>query len=140
MKILQNKIGVVKKLLSPGAWTPISPVSRRGLVYNKHVVVSDEVLKTDKPLVALESTIITHGLPYPDNVKMAIDVENMIKAEGAVPATIAFFNGKFRVGLSKDEIEMIAAKHKEAIKISRRDIPYILASENINSIVGGSVH
>jgi pseudouridine-5'-phosphate glycosidase len=90
--------------------------------------LSDEVreaLSGDGPVVALESTIIAHGLPYPDNVEAALAMEAAIRAEDAVPATIALFDGWISVGLSADEIERIA--HGEALKASRRDLGVALA-------------
>ena len=98
------------------------------LLENHLIEISDELKHNSgrRPLVALESTIITHGLPYPANVEMALEVENEIKQAGSWPATIAFLDGKFRVGLSRSQIEHIAQKSGDAIKISRRDIPFIL--------------
>ncbi|WP_055106233.1 pseudouridine-5'-phosphate glycosidase [Paenibacillus ihumii] len=83
-------------------------------------------LAEGKPIVALESTIISHGMPYPDNVKMALEVEQLIREEGAVPATIAIMDGKICVGLSKEEIERLGTD-KNVFKASIRDIPKVLA-------------
>ena len=73
--------------------------------------LSDEIQEAiidKKPIVALESTIISHGMPYPDNVEMALQVEEIIRGEGAVPATIAILDGYIKVGLSKEEIKRLA--------------------------------
>ena len=86
-----------------------------------------EALQNKRPVVALESTIISHGMPYPKNMETALQVEAVVRAEGAVPATIALINGKIKVGLSKDEISYLAQKGREVIKTSRRDIPYVLS-------------
>jgi pseudouridylate synthase len=83
-------------------------------------------LKTGKPVVALESTIISHGMPYPDNVKMAKNVEDIIRKQGAIPATIAILNGIIKVGLSADEIEMLASA-KNVYKVGKRDIAYVVS-------------
>src|SRR3954471_18482612 len=80
-----------------------------------------------RPVVALESTIIAHGMPYPDNVRTAREVEALIRAEGAEPATIAIIGGKIRVGLSGDQLEMLATG-TDVAKISRRDLPVVLAN------------
>ena len=75
----------------------------------KYLVVSDEVkkaIKEGKPVVALESTIISHGMPYPKNVETALNVEKIVRDNGAIPATIAIIKGKITVGISKDEIEL----------------------------------
>ena len=76
----------------------------------EYLDISPEVaqaLAEKKPVVALESTIISHGMPYPDNVKMALEVEQRIRDNGAIPATIAVINGRMKAGLSHDEIEML---------------------------------
>jgi pseudouridylate synthase len=78
------------------------------------------------PVVALESTIISHGMPYPDNVAMAREVEGMVRAGGAVPATIAVLDGRPRVGLGADDLELVAS-HPDVAKVSVRDLPYVVA-------------
>lgn len=95
----------------------------------KYLEVSPEVadaIKSGKGIVALESTIISHGMPYPKNVETALEVERIVREHGAVPATIAILGGKLKVGLSKDEIEYLG-KAENVIKTSRRDIPFIVA-------------
>ncbi len=79
------------------------------------------------PIVALESTIISHGMPYPQNVKTAREVEQIIRDHGAVPATIAILNGKVKIGLSDEELEYLG-KATDVYKASRRDIPYLIAT------------
>ncbi len=88
-------------------------------------------LKKGKPVVALESTIIAHGMPYPQNLEMARKVENIIMDEGAVPATIAIIDGELRAGLSAEELEGFAKNGPSIMKVSTRDIPYVVA-RNIN--------
>jgi pseudouridine-5'-phosphate glycosidase len=80
-----------------------------------------------RPVVALESTIIAHGMPFPDNVRTAREVETIIRSMGAEPATIAVIGGKIRVGLSSDELELLATS-PDVAKVSRRDLPALLAS------------
>jgi len=84
------------------------------------------------PIVALESTIISHGMPYPQNVQTAREVEALIRAEGAVPATIAILGGKIRIGLADAELELLG-QSPEAMKVSRRDLPYVIASGKIGA-------
>jgi len=79
-----------------------------------------------KPIVALESTIISHGMPYPQNVQTAREVEDVIRAAGAVPATIAIIAGKICIGLSEEQLETLGAS-PDAIKVSRRDLPFVLS-------------
>ncbi len=98
----------------------------------KNFVISDEVkqaLAENKGVVALESTIISHGMPYPQNVETALRVEEEIRKCGAVPATIAVVNGVIKVGLTKDEIEYIGKEGPKAVKCSRRDLPYVVAKK-----------
>lgn len=85
-----------------------------------------DALNSGKPVVALESTIITHGMPYPDNSRMAADVEAIIIAEGAVPATIAIIDGRLKIGLSAEEREALA-QVKGAMKLSRADLAFALS-------------
>lgn len=85
-----------------------------------------EALETKRAVVALESTIITHGMPWPQNNEMAADVEAIIVEEGAVPATIAVLDGRLKIGLSAEEREDLAQR-KEAMKLSRADLAYALA-------------
>ena len=85
-----------------------------------------DALAAGKPVVALESTIITHGMPYPDNSRMAGDVEAIIIAEGAVPATIAIVDGRLKIGLSAQEREALA-QVKGAMKLSRADLAFALS-------------
>lgn len=96
----------------------------------KYLEISKEVqeaLAKGEAVVALESTIISHGMPYPQNVETALKVEEIVRSNGAIPATIAILNGKLKVGLSKDEIDYLGKKGLECTKASRRDIPFILA-------------
>ena len=86
-----------------------------------------EAMAANRPVVALESTIISHGMPYPQNVETAREVEALIRAEGAVPATIALFGGRIQVGLTPDELEQLGSA-KQVAKVSRRDLPYLLAT------------
>ncbi len=102
------------------------------LMLEQHLEVSTEVadaIAAGQPVVALESTIISHGMPYPKNVETALKVEQIIRDNGAVPATIAILQGKLVVGLSSDQIEYLGKTGSKVIKTSRRDIPYIVAQK-----------
>ena len=85
-----------------------------------------------KPIVALESTIISHGMPYPQNVTMAQEVEQIIRDAGAVPATIAIIDGKICIGLSAEQLELLGTS-PEAMKVSRRDLPYVIATRKLGA-------
>ncbi|MTI13879.1 pseudouridine-5'-phosphate glycosidase [Sansalvadorimonas verongulae] len=84
-------------------------------------------LVAGRPIVALESTIISHGMPYPDNVATALEVEKTVREHGATPATIAIIGGRLKVGLTEEEIEHLGKTGLGIIKTSRRDLPVILA-------------
>jgi pseudouridine-5'-phosphate glycosidase len=85
-------------------------------------------LANNQPVVALESTIISHGMPYPQNVATALQVEAEVRAHGAAPATIAIVEGRLKAGLSPAEIEFLGKRGRDVIKVSRRDIPFIVAA------------
>jgi len=87
-----------------------------------------EALINGEPVVALESTIISHGMPYPKNVETALSVENIVRQNGGVPATIGIQGGRLKVGLTEDEIEYMG-KAEKVIKTSRRDIPFIVSKK-----------
>ncbi len=97
---------------------------------NKYLDISREVqqaLADGKPVVALESTIISHGMPYPKNVETAMLVEKTIRENGAVPATIAIIGGRLKAGLSPEEIEYLGKSGRKVAKVSRRDLAAIVA-------------
>ena len=97
---------------------------------NRYLDVAPEVqaaLQQGKPVVALESTIISHGMPYPKNVETALLVEQTIRANGAVPATIAVIGGRLKAGLSRDEIKYLGKTGRGVAKASRRDLPALVA-------------
>lgn len=87
-----------------------------------------EALANKRPVVALESTIISHGMPYPQNAQTALEVEQKIRDNGAVPATIAIINGRMKAGLSREEIELLGKEGHKVAKVSRRDLPFIVAA------------
>ncbi len=99
--------------------------------YADYLSITPEIeaaLKEGKPVVALESTILSHGMPYPENVKFAHEVEEIIRAEGAVPATLAIMGGKLKVGLNAEELQIMCEAHDIA-KASRRDVAVYLATK-----------
>ncbi len=101
----------------------------------KYLKVKDDVqkaLENGKPVVALESTIISHGMPYPQNVEMAKKVEKIIRDHGAVPATIALMDGYLKVGLTDEDLEILA-KSDAVAKVSKRDIPVLIANKKLGA-------
>ena len=96
--------------------------------YLEYSAEVQEAKKANKPIVALESTIISHGMPYPQNVETAKEVEEIIRKNGAVPATIAIINGKIKIGLSDEDLEFLGTS-KDIEKASRRDLPYLIANK-----------
>jgi pseudouridine-5'-phosphate glycosidase len=99
------------------------------LLFSPEVIAAREA---GKPIVALESTIISHGMPYPQNVQTAREVEQVIRDAGAVPATIAIIDGKICVGLSDEQLELLGSS-PDAMKVSRRDLPYVLAQRKLGA-------
>ena len=99
---------------------------------NKYLSISNEVstaLASGKPVVALESTIIAHGMPFPANFEMAQEVEGIISEAGAIPATIAIIGGMLKVGLTTSELKKFAVDGPEITKVSTRDLPYVVARQ-----------
>ena len=99
---------------------------------NKYLDVAPEVAQAiadGKPVVALESTIISHGMPYPQNVETALQVEAIIRENGAVPATIAIINGRLKAGCSKEEIEYLGKQGPKVTKASRRDLAVLVSRD-----------
>ncbi|CAI9624221.1 unnamed protein product, partial [Staurois parvus] len=93
----------------------------------------EEALAEGRPVVALESTIITHGMPYPQNIRMANEVEEIVRVNGSVPATVGIIEGKVHIGLREEELKFLATR-KDCVKVSRRDLPYVLSQ----GLSGGS--
>ena len=103
---------------------------------NKYLDITPEITKAlanGKPVVALESTIIAHGMPFPQNFEMAEEVESIIRDAGAIPATIAIMNGSLKIGLSTDELRKFAVDGPSVTKVSVRDMPHVVASNIIGA-------
>lgn len=99
---------------------------------SKHIKISQQVqdaLKENRPVVALESTIIAHGMPYPQNVQTALEVDRIIRENGAIPATIGIIKGEVIVGLNNDEIEYMGKNGSTVGKASRRDVAAMVANK-----------
>ena len=88
----------------------------------------EEAVRTGKPVVALESTILSHGMPYPENLSFAREVEKIIRAQGAIPATMAIIDGRLKCGLTEDELVRMC-EAKGVLKVSRRDLPIVVAQK-----------
>lgn len=102
---------------------------------NAYIQLSPEVAaarEQGRPIVALESTIIAHGMPWPQNLETAREVEDVIRVQGAVPATIAVIGGRIRVGLTDEELQQLA-QAPDAMKLSRRDLPYAIATGRLGA-------
>ena len=97
---------------------------------NPYLDIAPEVadaISSGKPVVALESTIISHGMPYPQNVETALNVERIVRENGAVPATVAVIGGRLKAGLTQDQIEYLGKQGQKVAKASRRDLPVLVA-------------
>ncbi|XP_069019617.1 uncharacterized protein [Embiotoca jacksoni] len=129
MRILKRASALI---LRRGVTTYQSTLGKKDSLFRVHPSVS-QALAENKPVVALESTIITHGMPYPLNLRTAKEVEAIVRAEGATPATVAVIDGEVHVGLSSEELDHLA-QCKSSLKVSRRDLPYVISK----SLSGGT--
>ncbi|KAG6862362.1 hypothetical protein C0995_011802 [Termitomyces sp. Mi166 len=107
----------------------------RGAAVDVHPEVED-ALASNKPVVALETALITHGFPYPANSELALSLESIVRAQGSIPATIGLIDGRVKIGLEKKEIERLANKEKRPAKISRRDIAAAMALKSDGALAG----
>ncbi|KAI8372291.1 pseudouridine 5'-phosphate glycosidase [Choanephora cucurbitarum] len=110
--------------------------SFHALAASKEFVITPEIkaaLQNKGPVVALESTIISHGMPYPQNVETAKAVEDIIRKEGAIPATIALMHGKVHIGLTDETLEYLGKVGREAQKTSRRDLSVVLSQNKVGA-------
>jgi len=109
----------------------------------KQFVVNPDIAQAQEnhvPIVALESTVITHGLPYPDNLNLALDMEKIIRDRGAVPATIGVIGGKIHIGLSSDQLNFLAKGEVPVRKVGARDLGVVIArGENGGTTVSGTL-
>lgn len=102
--------------------------SSHGVPIDVHPEVED-ALASGRPVVALESTIITHGMPYPTSLEMAQSVENIVRSTGSIPATIGLVEGRVKIGLQHAELVQLAGRSTDPVKLSRRDIAPAIASK-----------
>ena len=111
---------------------------------NKYLKISEQVqhaLRNNLPVVALESTIISHGMPYPQNVETALRVEQIVRDNGCIPATVAIINGALTVGCSAEDIELLGKRGTAVAKVSRRDLPVITSKgEDGATTVAGTMY
>ncbi|XP_072242258.1 uncharacterized protein [Leuresthes tenuis] len=120
-----NRMRILKKTFTLVLRRGVNTLCSKDFLFKVHPSVS-QALADNKPVVALESTIITHGMPYPHNLSTAKEVEAIVQAEGATPATVGVIEGEIRVGLSSDELDYLA-QFKSPLKVSRRDLPYVIS-------------
>jgi pseudouridylate synthase / pseudouridine kinase len=118
----------ISSLSQRGSSRSLSEALRRGAPIDVHPEVQD-ALQFNKPVVALETTIVTHGMPHPTNLTTARSVESIVRAQGAIPATIGFIGGRVKIGLESHELEHLAdvQNNKGVVKVSRRDIGPVIA-------------
>ncbi|XP_068595002.1 uncharacterized protein zgc:136858 [Brachionichthys hirsutus] len=122
MRIIKR---VAALILRRGIQTHQSRLNKNDSLIRVHPSVS-QALADNKPVVALESTIITHGMPYPHNLSTAREVEAIVRAEGATPATVGVIEGEVHVGLSSEQLNRLASC-QSSLKVSRRDLPYVIS-------------
>lgn len=122
--------GLASSGLRPNVFSLLQKVWNKRCLSKLPLVISEEVqqaLHENKPLVSLESTILTHGFPYPDNLELGKEFEQAVRDEGGIPATIAFLKGVPYVGLSDSQLMELTENYQQASKVSRRDIGHVMA-------------
>ncbi|KAI9105863.1 Indigoidine synthase A like protein-domain-containing protein [Phlyctochytrium arcticum] len=126
--------GIAQKTRLQAFSRPTSRTFRRSIshLYDIHPEVK-AAIRENRPVVALESTIISHGMPYPQNLETALAVEQIVREEGCVPATIAILDGRVKVGLSRKDLEKLAKTGLQARKTSRRDIALVVAQKSVGA-------
>ncbi|KAI4464699.1 hypothetical protein MML48_3g00015715 [Holotrichia oblita] len=135
-----NSARILKNAYSNGQFRSITKISTN----MSKIILSEEVrhgLENGLPIVALESTIITHGMPYPQNIECAFEVEDILRKKGVIPATIAIIEGKIKAGLNKNEVSHLGdIKTSSPIKTSRRDLAYVVSNKrNGGTTVSGTL-
>jgi pseudouridine-5'-phosphate glycosidase/pseudouridine kinase len=110
------------------AWSHLRTVHAKDAPLDIHPEVED-ALSNHKPVVALETALVTHGLPYPSSLEVPLSLEGIVRSTGAIPATIGIINGRVKVGLERYELERLAERKNKPSKISRRDIAAAIATE-----------
>lgn len=111
------------------SWTALRSIRDRNAPLDVHPEV-EEALANRKAVVALETALVTHGLPYPASLEVPLALERIVKSTGSVPATIGIINGRIKVGLKKDELARLAERRYKATKVSRRDIAAAIATRS----------
>lgn len=104
----------------------LSAIERSRAAIDVHPEV-EEALSSGKPVVSLETTLITHGLPYPTNLELGLELEQIVRSTGSIPATIGVIEGRVKIGLEKSELERLADPERKKVKVSRRDIAPVMA-------------
>ena len=117
---------LIRPILRPGStWTHSTPFQRNAPL-DIHPEIQ-QALVENKPVVALETALVTHGLPYPQNLEVSQSLEDIVRSTGSIPATIGIVSGRIKVGMTKGELEHLADKKMSPAKISRRDIASVIA-------------
>ena len=93
----------------------------------------------NRPVVALETAVVTHGFPYPENAKLAKSLEDIVRKNGSTPATVGLVNGRIKIGLQQSELEMLAEPEASPVKISRRDIAAAIVAKANGGLAGLSI-
>lgn len=122
---------VINKACAAGARRRVSrllPVERANAPIDIHPEV-EEALGAAKPVVSLETALVTHGLPYPSNLELGLELEQIVRSTGSIPATIGILDGRIKVGLERSELERLADPDRKKAKVSRRDIAPAVASK-----------
>jgi pseudouridine-5'-phosphate glycosidase/pseudouridine kinase len=129
MSLLRFLVSAPRRLIRPAStWSQSTPFKRNAPL-DIHPEIQ-QALSERKPIVALETALVTHGLPYPQNLEVSLSLEDIVRTTGSVPATIGIVGGRIKVGLTKGELERLADKKGSPAKISRRDIAPAIAMKS----------
>ncbi|GFY61286.1 pseudouridine-5'-phosphate glycosidase [Trichonephila inaurata madagascariensis] len=129
-KIRKPCFSLQNRLDKHGYFNGPNKICRLSSSYQNFFKFSEEVsqsLSNNKPIVALESTVITHGLPYPENLKSVCQMEDIVRQGNATPAVIGVIQGNIHIGMNKSDVEELASKNMNLVKISKRDLPFALS-------------
>lgn len=116
------------------SWTKFRPYRLNDAPIDIHPEVED-ALAHGKPVVALETALVTHGLPFPSSLEVPLSLEEIVRSTGSIPATIGMIDGRVKIGLERDELERLASRRGKPSKISRRDIAAAVALEADGGII-----
>ena len=126
---LSSRLNLSRSVRFNSTWAQLASVRSRNAPLDIHPEV-EEALATNKPVVALETALVSHGLPFPYSLNVPIALEDVVRLTGCVPATIGIIGGRIKIGLTRSELERLADRSRDPCKVSRRDIAAAVATKS----------